>query len=70
VLIDALASFKTREEFRRFQLTKLRAKLQSGLDQLDRGEAVEWNLDDFKLRARDHLAAQPALSMPRIPESV
>jgi len=59
VLIGALASFKTREEFRQFQLQKLRGKLTSGLQQLDRGETVEWNVEDFKRRAREHLAAQP-----------
>jgi putative addiction module CopG family antidote len=58
VLIGALASLKTKEEFRQFQLAKLRGKLQSGFDQLDRGETVEWNVDDFKRRAREHLGAQ------------
>ena len=58
VLIGALASFKTKEEFRQFQLAKLREKLESGLGQIDRGEVVEWDVEDFKLRARAHLAAQ------------
>jgi hypothetical protein len=49
---------KTKEEFRQFQLAKLRGKLQSGSDQLDRGETVEWNADDFRRRAREHLGAQ------------
>lgn len=59
VLLGALASFKTQEEFRRFQLEKLRGKLQVGIDQLERGESVEWNVDDFKHRARAHRAAGP-----------
>ena len=59
VLLGALASFKTKEEFRQFQLGKLRVKLDSGLAQLERGESVEWNVDDFKRRARAHLAADP-----------
>ena len=59
VLLGALASFKTKEEFRQFQLGKLRVKLDSGLAQLERGESVEWNVDDFKRRAREHLAADP-----------
>ena len=58
VLIGALASFKTKEEFRQFQLEKLRGKLKSGLAQIDRGETVEWDVEDFKRRARAHLAAQ------------
>lgn len=60
VLLGALANFKTKEDFRQFQLAKLREKLQSGSDQLERGEAVEWNLEEFKRRAREHLAAQPS----------
>ena len=58
VVIGALASFKTKEEFRQFQVAKLREKLQSGVDQLERGEVVQWEVGDFKRRARAHLAAQ------------
>ena len=58
VVIGALASFKTKEEFRQFQLAKLREKLESGLRQINCGEVVEWDVEDFKLRARAHLAAQ------------
>lgn len=58
VLIGALASFKTKEEFRQFQLGKLRDKLQSGVEQINRGEVVEWDVEDFKRRARAHLSAQ------------
>ena len=58
VLIGALASFKTKEEFRQFQLAKLREKLGSGLAQIDHGEVVAWDVEDFKRRARAHLADQ------------
>jgi putative addiction module CopG family antidote len=58
VLLGALASFKTREDFRQFQMERLRGKLKTGLEQVQRGDVTEWNLDEFKRRARQHLTAQ------------
>ncbi len=58
LLLGALENYRTKEEFRLFQLEKMREKLAQGSDQLVRGETVEWNVDDFKLRARAHLAGE------------
>ena len=61
VVIEALESLKVREDFRDFQLAQLKEKLQAGLDQVQRGDAVPWDLNTFKARCRAWLAREQAL---------
>lgn len=58
VVIEALERFRLREEFRRFHLEKVQAKIQSGMEQIERGETERWDLEEFKRRAREQLAAE------------
>lgn len=47
VVADALASFKVYEEIRKQRFASLKAKIQVGIDQADRGEFAEFNLENF-----------------------
>lgn len=58
VVIEALESFRMREEFRQFQTERLRSKVQAGLEQIERGETEPWDLEEFKRRARAHMATK------------
>jgi len=49
---DALSELRAREELHQFRFAELRAKVKVGLDQLDRGEGIEWNLADVKTKGR------------------
>jgi len=49
-----------KEDFQRMVDEELRRQLQIGLDQADRGELEEWNLDEFLQRMRDQQHAKPA----------
>jgi len=60
VLREALETLKTQEEFRQFQLSKLRQKLEEGLADLEAGRMAEWNGDEIKRKGRALLAAQMA----------
>ena len=60
IITDALQQLAAREQ----NLQKLKAKIQIGLDQLDRGEGLEWTPDlmDTLLREADemfHRGEQP-----------
>ena len=59
---DALLELRTNTELRQSRFEELRAKVQVGLDQLDRGEGVEWNLEDIKAKGRALLASQKLAS--------
>lgn len=52
VIAGALNEFRIREEIRRGKLAELKAKIQVGLDELDRGETAEFDLQEF-LAARN-----------------
>jgi antitoxin ParD1/3/4 len=52
VVAAALSEFQVREEIRRVKFAELKAKIQVGIEQLDRGETVEFNLQEF-LAARN-----------------
>ena len=52
VVAEALNEFQIREEIRRAKFAELRAKIQVGIDQLDRGETAEFDLEKF-LAARN-----------------
>jgi antitoxin ParD1/3/4 len=47
VVAAALSEFQVHEEIRRARFAEVKAKIQVGLDQLDRGETVEFNLEKF-----------------------
>ncbi|MEO7932807.1 MAG: type II toxin-antitoxin system ParD family antitoxin [Chthoniobacterales bacterium] len=60
VVADALAGFKVQEEIRKQRLASLKAKIQVGIDELDRGESAVWNVDEVKAKGRALLASQQA----------
>jgi antitoxin ParD1/3/4 len=51
VVADAIAELKAREELRAARIAELRAEVRIGLDQLDRGEGIEWNVEAVKKSA-------------------
>lgn len=52
VVAAALSEFQVHEEIRRAKFSELKAKIQVGIEQLDRGETVEFDLQEF-LAARN-----------------
>jgi antitoxin ParD1/3/4 len=52
VVAAALSEFQVHEEIRRAEFAELKAKIQVGIEQLDRGETAEFNLEEF-LAARN-----------------
>jgi antitoxin ParD1/3/4 len=53
LVADAIAELKAREELHSARLAELRAAVQLGLNQLDRGEGREWNLESIKAKGRE-----------------
>ena len=58
VVAEALAEFRVREAIRGAKLSELRAKVQEGIDQADRGDFVEFTADDVKTAGRRKLAGE------------
>jgi len=58
VVAEALADFRLREAIRRAKLDELRAKIEVGIEQADRGDFVEFTAEDIKREGRQRLAAQ------------
>ncbi len=58
VIAEALSEFKVREAIRRDKVAELRAKVQVGIEQADRGEFVEFTAEDVISEGRKRLAAQ------------
>ena len=57
VVAEALNEFQVHEEIRRAKFAELKAKIQVGLGQLDRGETVEFDLAQFlAARHAEHAA--------------
>jgi anti-sigma28 factor (negative regulator of flagellin synthesis) len=52
VRVSALSEFQVHEEIRRARFAELKAKIQVGIEQLDRGETAEFDLNEF-LAARN-----------------
>ena len=52
VVAEALSEFQVHEEIRRRKFAEVKAKIQIGIEQLNRGETVEFCLDEF-LAARN-----------------
>lgn len=58
LLREALETLRTREEFRQFQVAKLKEKLRDGLVDCDSGRVAEWDGEEIKRKGRALLAAQ------------
>ena len=57
---DAIAELRAREELHQARLTELRAKVMTGIEQLDRGEGAEWKVEEIKAEGRALLASRRA----------
>lgn len=60
VVAEALSEFKVREAIRREKLAELKSKVQSGIDQADRGDFVEFTAEEVMAEGRKRLAAKQA----------
>lgn len=57
VIAEALSEFQVHEEIRRAKFIELKTKIQEGIDELDRGETIEFNLESFlAARHAEHAA--------------
>jgi antitoxin ParD1/3/4 len=57
---DAISELRAREEQHQARLAELRAKVMIGIEELDRGDCVEWNVEEVKAKSRALLASQKA----------
>ena len=57
-MADAIAELRAREALRQARLAELRVKVTIGIDQLDRGEGAEWNIDDIRAKGQALLASR------------
>jgi len=55
---DAFAELRNREAMRNARFADLRAKVMVGIEELERGEGVEWDVEDIKTKGRALLAAR------------
>ena len=55
---DAISELRVREKLRAARLAEIRGEVMIGLEQLDRGEGVEWNLEEIKTKGRALLASR------------
>ena len=55
---DAISELRAREEQHQARLADLRAKVMIGIEQLDRGDSAEWNLEQVKAEGRALLASR------------
>ena len=60
LVCEAIETLRTREEFRQFQLAKLKDQLQVGLADRAAGRMDDWNGEDIKRQGRALLAARLA----------
>lgn len=57
MVAEALSEFRVHEEIRRAKFAELKAKIQVGIDELDRGGTVEFSLESFlAARHAEHAA--------------
>ncbi len=49
---DAIGELRAREELHQARLGELRAKVAIGIEQLERGGASEWKVEEIKARGR------------------
>jgi len=57
---DAIAELRAREELHQARFAELRAKIMTGVEELDRGEGADWNIEDIKAKGRALLASRNA----------
>lgn len=57
---DAISELRVREEQRPARLAELRAKIMIGIEELDRGDCAEWNVEEVKAEGRALLASRQA----------
>lgn len=57
---DALSELRTREEQHQARFAELRAKIMIGIEELDRGDCAEWNVEEVKAEGRAILASRQA----------
>ena len=60
VVADAFAELRNREAMRQARHGNFRAKVMAGIEELDRGEGAEWNVEDIKAKGRALLASRIA----------
>jgi antitoxin ParD1/3/4 len=58
VVAEALSEFQGYEEIRWAKLAELKAKIQVGIDELERGETAEFSLKEFLAARHAEHAAQ------------
>jgi antitoxin ParD1/3/4 len=58
VVAEALREFRVHEAIRQAKMEELRAKIQVGVEQANRGEFVELNAEDVKAQGRKRLGIQ------------
>ena len=57
---DAIAELRAREQLHQARFAELRAKVMVGIEELDRGEGAEWNMEDIQAAGRAVLASRKA----------
>jgi len=60
VVAEAIAEFKIRKQVRDARREELCAQIATGLDQLDRGNGVKWNVARIRTKGRALLASRRA----------
>lgn len=58
VVAEALNEFEVHDEIRRAKSAELKAKIEVRIDELDRGETVEFNLEHFLAARHAELGAR------------
>lgn len=58
---DAIAELRTREQLHGARLADLRTKVMAGIEELDRGEGAEWDIEEIKTRGRALLSSRKAV---------
>lgn len=61
VIAEALTELKAREAVRRGKIDEMRAKVQIGIEQADRGEFVEFTAENIKAEGRQRVSGQQAV---------
>jgi putative addiction module CopG family antidote len=57
---DAISELRARTEQPQARLAELRAKIMIGIEELDRGDCAEWNVEEVKAEGRALLASRQA----------
>jgi putative addiction module CopG family antidote len=57
---DAISELRAREELPQARLAELRAKVIIGIEELERGDCAEWNVEEVKAEGRALLASRQA----------